>query len=162
MNLIPILRGSLNLKVNDVNSAVGYAAIGGVIYTTHQISEKSPAKIAAGCIGTVALGLIWYYTKNEDRKDTKAKYEHEERLAMIKHPKISMQTDNEKNMCAFVEQNEKETVKQVIGIDTSLSIPIEENPNDILSRVSTIQNETFWTENILHNNGVNWLTSRSG
>lgn len=162
MNLIPLLRGSLNLKINDVNSAAGYAAIGGVVYTTYQISVKSPAKIAAGCFGTVAFGLIWYYTKNEDRKDTKAKYEYEERLAMIKHPKTSMQTDNEKNMCAFVEQNEKETVKQVIGVDTSLSIPIEENPNDILSRVSTIQNETFWTENILHNNGVNWLTSRSG
>lgn len=158
MDLIPILRGSVNLKVNDVNSAVGYAAIGGVAYTTYQISEKSPAKIAAGCIGTVALGLIWYYTKNEDRKGTKARYEHEERLAMIKHPKTSMQTDNEKNLCAFAEQNEQEPV----GVSTSLPIPIEENPNDILSRVSTIQNETFWTENILHNNGVNWLTSRSG
>lgn len=160
MDLIPILRGSVNLKVNDVNSAVGYATIGGIIYTTHQISEKSPAKIAAGCIGTVALGLIWYYTKNEDRKDTKAKYEHEERLAIIKHPSTSMQTDKEKNLCAFGEENEP--IKQVIGVDTSLANPIEENPNDILSRVSTIQNETFWTENILHNNGVNWLTSRSG
>lgn len=92
MNLIPLLRGSVNLKVNDVNSAVGYAAIGGVAYTTYQISVKSPAKIAAGCLGTVALGLIWYYTKNEDRKDTKARYEHEERLAMIKHPNPIVQT----------------------------------------------------------------------
>ena len=50
MDLIPILRGSVNLKVNDVNSAVGYATIGGIIYTTHQISEKSPAKIAAGWV----------------------------------------------------------------------------------------------------------------
>ena len=32
MDLIPILRGSVNLKVNDVNSAVGYATIGGIIY----------------------------------------------------------------------------------------------------------------------------------
>ena len=79
---------------------------------------------------------------------------------MIKHPNTSMQTDKEKNLCAFGEENEP--IKQVIGVDTSLPIPIEENPNDILSRVSTIQNETFWTENILHNNGVNWLTSRSG
>ena len=156
--MLNFVRGSVNLKVNDVNSAVGYAAIGGIVYTTYQISEKSPAKIAAGCIGTVALGLIWYYTKNEDRKDTKAKYEHEEKLARIKHPNTSMQIDTEKNLCAFVEQNEKEPV----GVDTSLPIPIEENPNDILSRVSTILNETFWTENILHNNGVNWLTSRSG
>lgn len=82
----------------------------------------------------------------------------ENKRALIDY-KQKVDLDTFKQKLELKRQSEKEEEPET---EPSYIRPVEENPNEILSRPTTIDKDTFWTENILHNNDVNWLTSRSG
>lgn len=120
------------------------------------ITRHDKAQVACKLLGgaiTIGTLLFKYYLDNKKLKNKYAfiDYKNEKDLETYKE-KFEIKKQHEK-----AQEEKTEHVD-----DTSFSIPTEENPNDIRSRVFTVKNETFWTENILHNNGVNWLTSRSG
>ena len=108
-------------------------------------------QITLKIIGGVITAGVVYLKYRLDKKKQENKHD------LIDY-KQKVDLDTFKQKMELKRQSEKEEPET----KPSYTRPVEENPNEILSRASTIENDTFWTENILHNNGVNWLTSRSG
>lgn len=110
------------------------------------------AKVIINCSGGLITAGIIYLKYFLDMK------KQENKRALIDY-KQKVDLDTFKQRMELKRQSEKEEEPET---KPSYTRPVEENPNVILSRALTIEKDTFWTENILHNNGVNWLTSRSG
>lgn len=96
------IRGNLN-EGGVVKNAMGFVWVGSIGYTAYRWSKFG---FKTGDIGTLLLGCVagkifLYLDEKENKRqeqETSRKYEHEETIARIKHPKNSSGTDadNEK------------------------------------------------------------------